>query len=60
MPEVIFIASELTLIECTVVLSNFEKLIRDERQLVALVIKFIVSGIFFVSMPSMDFKRRGF
>ena len=46
MPEVIFVASELTIIESTVVSSQFEKLIRDDRESVALVIKFLMSGVF--------------
>ena len=46
MPEVIFVASDLTIIEYTVVLSQFEKLIRYDRESVALVIKFLMSGVF--------------
>ena len=45
-PEVIFVSSELTIIEYTVVLSQFDKLIRDYRESVSLVIKFFMSGVF--------------
>ena len=45
-PEVIFVASELTIIESNVVLSQFEKLTGDDRESVALVIKCFTSGVF--------------
>ena len=34
------------MIESTVVSSQFEKIIRDDRESVALVIKFLMSGVF--------------
>ena len=47
--SVIFVASELTIIKSTIVLSQFEKLIRDERESVELVIKFLYGGVFLCS-----------
>ena len=46
MPEVIFVASWLTIIESTVMLLQFEKLIKDDRESVALAIKFLKGGVF--------------
>ena len=48
MPEFVFLASNLTIIESTVLSSQFEKMIRDDSESVALVIKSLMSGIFFV------------
>ena len=58
MPEVIFVASYLTIIESIVVSSQFEKLIRDDKESVALVIKFLNGGV--LSITSMNFKRGRF
>ena len=45
-PEFIFVSPDLTIIESTIVLSQFEKLTRDDMESVALVIKFLVSGVY--------------
>ena len=46
MPEVILVTSYLTIIASTVVSSHFEKLIRDDRESVALIIESLKGGIF--------------
>ena len=57
--EVIFVASYLTIISSTVVSSQFEILIRDDMESVSLVIKLQKGGVFFLSMPYMNFNRSG-
>ena len=44
-----FLSSDLTIIESNVVLSQFGKLIRDDRELDSLVIKFLKGGVLLFS-----------
>ena len=59
-PEVIFVASELTITESTVVLSHFEKFISDDRESVALVIKFLMGGVFLCPCLLWISRKEGF
>ena len=60
MIEVIFVASASNIIESTVVLLHFEKLIRDDRESVALVIKFFMSGAFWCPHVPWLSREEGF
>ena len=56
MPKVIFVASYLTIIKSTAMSSQFEKLLRDDRESVALVIKFLNGGVFFHALYEIQYK----
>ena len=58
--EVIFLTSQLTIIESTVVSSQFGKLRRNDRESVALIIIFLIGGVFLYPILLWLSREEGF